>query len=378
MPRPHIGLNAQLLCLDQTYRGAGINAYIYHLLRQLGGVDSPYRYTAFLSEPRFVEPRLALRYSSWSARHPLARIAWEQLALPALLRRAGAQLLHAMAFVGPLVQVCPCVVTVYDLSFLRYPEAFRPFNRWYLSCFTTLTARRARRVIAISESTKRDVVQRLGVPEERVDVVYCGVDPEFRPLPEKDVAQFRRQHGLPDHFVLFLGTLEPRKNVATLIAAYAEWRKCQPDLPQLVLAGGKGWYYAHAFTRVQELGLADRVVFPGYLPADELPWWYNAAELFVYPSRFEGFGLPVLEAMASGTPVITSNSSSLPEVAGDAGRLVAPDDALELAATMQEVWQCKEVRRELAAKGVARAARFSWQRTAQGTVESYARALSAA
>jgi glycosyltransferase involved in cell wall biosynthesis len=377
MPRQHIGLNAQLLCLDENYRGAGINAYIYHLLRQLGG-DSPYRYTVFLSEPRFVDPRLALRYSRWPMQRPLARIAWEQLALPALLRRAGAQLLHAMAFVAPLVQACPCVVTIYDLSFLHYPEAFRPFNRWYLSRFTTLTARRARRVIAISESTKRDVVQRLGVPAERVDVVYCGVDETFRPLPDKEVDQFRRQHGLPDQFILFLGTLEPRKNVETLITAYAEWRKSQPCLPQLVLAGGKGWYYEQAFARVQELGLADRVVFPGYLPAAELPWWYNAAEMFVYPSRFEGFGLPVLEAMACGTPVITSNSSSLPEIVGDAGRLVAPNDSLELAATMQEVWHCKEVRRELAIKGVARAARFRWQHTAQQTVESYARALSVA
>jgi glycosyltransferase involved in cell wall biosynthesis len=261
------------------------------------------------------------------------------------------------------------------LSFLRYPEAFRPWNRCYLSRFTALSARRARRVIAISESTKRDVVDLLGVPADRVDVVYCGTDESFHPLPAAAVDHFRRERALPERFILFLGTLEPRKNVQALVRAYGRWHAAEPGIPKLVVGGGKGWYYDQIFTEVEALGLAGEVIFPGYIGQEELPLWYNAADLFVYPSRFEGFGLPVLEAMACGTPVVTSSVSSLPEVAGDAALLVPPDDEAQLIDAMRRALGDKALRQEMRAKGQTHAATFTWERTARQTVAAYERAL---
>lgn len=371
----HVGLNAHLLSLSHNYRGAGINSYIYYLLRHLGRIDSDYNYSVFLSERRFVDEQLRLRYTRWPTHRPLVRILWEQLVQPMALRQAGIDLLHAMAFVGPLATSCPFVVTIYDLSFLHYPGAFRSWNRWYLSRFTALSARRARRVIAISENTKRDVVKMLGVPSEAVDVVYCGVDEIFHPLPAAEVTSFRRERALPDHYILFLGTLEPRKNVQMLIRAYAQWRRSEPTIPQLVVAGGKGWYYDQIFAEVERLGLTGEVIFPGYVAQEELPLWYNAADLFVYPSRFEGFGLPVLEAMACGTPVVTTNAASLPEVAGGAALLVSPHDEMQLIAAMRRALCDKTLREEMKTKGRTHAATFTWESTARRTAEVYKRAL---
>lgn len=371
----HIALNAHLLSLGRNYRGAGINSYIYHLLRNLGQIDSGYRYSVFLGDRRFVDERLRLHYSRWPTHRPVVRILWEQLVQPMALHQGEVDLLHAMAFAGPLVTPCPFVVTIYDLSFYHYPEAFRPWNRWYLSIFTALSARRARRVIAISESTKRDVVKMLGVSPDRVDVAYCGVDEIFRPLPAAEIAHFRGERALPDRFILFLGTLEPRKNVQKLIQAYGQWRAAEPDVPKLVVAGGKGWYYDQIFAEVERLGLTGDVIFPGYVMQQELPWWYNAADLFVYPSRFEGFGLPVLEAMACGTPVVTTNVASLPEVAGDAALLVSPDDETQLVEAMRRALSEVSLRQEMVTKGLAQAADFTWARTARQTLDTYNRAL---
>ena len=371
----HIGLNAHLLSLSRNYRGAGINSYIYHLLSNLGQIDSGYRYTVFLSDRRFVDEQLRLHRTRWPTHRPVIRILWEQLIQPIALRHQGVDLLHAMAFAGPLVTPCPFVVTIYDLSFYRYPEAFRPWNRLYLSIFTALSARRARRVIAISESTRRDVVRMLGVPHDRVDVAYCGVDEIFRPLPAAEVTTFRQERALPDHFILYLGTLEPRKNIQKLIQAYGQWRTMEPGIPKLVAAGGKGWYYDQIFAEVESLGLTGEVIFPGYVMQQELPWWYNAADLFVYPSRYEGFGLPVLEAMASGTPVVTTHVASLPEVAGDAALLVSPDEEGQLIEAMRRALSDESLRQEMINKGLAHAADFTWARTAQQTVDIYHRAL---
>ncbi|MCS7261738.1 MAG: glycosyltransferase family 4 protein, partial [Anaerolineae bacterium] len=251
----HVGLNAQLLTLRQNYRGAGINTYIFHLLRAIGELELPHRFTVFLGERGFRKDNLDLRYTRWPTHHPAARILWEQLVLPGLLRRAGVEVLHAMAFVIPLLTRCPAVVTIYDLSFLRYPQAFRPFNRWYLSHFTPLSARRARRVIAISESTRQDVIRYLRVAPERVEVIHCGVAPSFRPLPAGEVERFRSKHQLDAPFILFVGTLEPRKNVDLLIRAYARWRAGDNRAPRLVIAGAKGWYFETVFRTVTRLGL---------------------------------------------------------------------------------------------------------------------------
>lgn len=375
----HIGLNAHLLSLRQTYRGAGISWYIVNLLRNLARVSPDFCYSTFLSDRAFQEPSLALRRSRLPTHRPAVRIFWEQFIQPIVLRQARVDLLHAMAFVAPVAAPCPFVVTVYDLSFLRYPEAFRPLNRRYLAWFTARSVKQARAVIAISESTRQDVINLLGAPPERVHTIYCGVDRNFQPLPPAEVAAFKTARRLPETFILFLGTLEPRKNVDGLIRAYARWRKRESSAPPLVIAGGKGWYYTQIFQLVESLNLTEYIRFPGYIPPEELPLWYNAASIFVYPSHFEGFGLPVLEAMACGTPVITSAAASLPEITGNEGAacLVHPADEEALAGEMAQLMANADLRTSMSERGLARAAKFQWDKTARETVAVYKKVLKA-
>ena len=373
MRATHVGVNAHLLSLTEGYRSAGISSYIYNLLRHLPGTASEMEYTVFLNERRYKgPPGLRLQVSRLPTNRPPMRILWEQALLPWVARGEGIDLLHTMAFVGPMVSSCPFVTTVHDLSFLFYPQSFRALRRYYLRVFARMSARRAQRVIAVSESTKQDLVETYGISAAKIDVVHNGVDASFQPLPADQVAAFRQQRGLPDRFVLFVGTLEPRKNVVSLIEAYA---KLPRERPPLLLVGGKGWFYDEIFGLVEALALTNEVHFAGFVPAEELPLWYNAADLFVYPSIYEGFGLPPLEAMACGTAVITSTASSLPEVVGKAGKLVDPSDIDALATAMEQVLADRDLREQMQAAGLVQAGGFSWKKSARQTVDSYRRAL---
>ncbi len=366
-------MNAQLLSLAEGYRSAGISSYIYNVLRHLPGTASDMEYTVFLNEKRYKgPPGLRLQVSRLPTNRPPVRIVWEQALLPWFARSEELDLLHNTAFVGPLASSCPYVTTVHDLSFLYHPDSFRTLRRRYLQAFARMSARRARRVIAVSESTKQDLVKIYGISPAKIDVVHNGVDTSFQPLPADQVAAFRQQKGLPDRFMLFVGTLEPRKNVVRLVEAYARLSK---ERPPLVLVGGRGWFYDEIFGRVKALELTDEVHFPGFVPAEDLPLWYNAADLFVYPSVYEGFGLPVLEAMACGTAVITSTASSLPEVVGEAGKLVDPTDTDGLATAMEQVLGDRELQEQMQAAGLVQAGGFSWEKAARQTVDSYRQAL---
>jgi glycosyltransferase involved in cell wall biosynthesis len=366
-------VNAHLLSLGEGYRSAGINWYIQNLLRHLPATDDTIAYTAFLGDRRYPGvPGIDLHFSRFPTDRPITRILWEQVVQPGAIRRAGVDLIHGPAFVGPQIGEIPSVVTIHDLSFLLYPQSFRWMNRLYLTHLSRWSVKRAERVIAVSASTRNDLMKWYAIAPDKIDIVHNGVDANYRPMEPSQIAEFRANHGLPDQFCLFVGTLEPRKNIVRLVEAYARLPKGRPPL---MLVGGRGWFYDEIYARVEALGLEDEVHFVGYVPAEELPGWYNAATLFTYPSLYEGFGLPPLEAMACGTPVIASNASSLPEVIGHAGLTVAPDDVQALAETIARVLADRSLRQELGHRGRERALGFSWRKTASGTVASYRRAL---
>ena len=368
-----VGLNAHLLSLASTYRSAGIHRYSAQLLHALPGCAPQMHFVAFLHDRRFTPPaapNLTVEYSRWPTSDPWRRIVGEQCRLPMAARAAHVQLLHGLAFVAPLCTSCPTVVTVHDLSFIRFPQAFRPFNRLYLTYFTRRTVCQAAAVIAVSQYTKDELGRLWRVPAGKVHVVPNGYDPRFCPGDPAEVEAFRQRAGLPARYLFFLGTLEPRKNLLNLVRAYGR-SGAQRQGVSLIIAGGKGWYYEALFQEVIALGLQDNVYFTGYLPDDDIVWWYRGAEAFVYPSLYEGFGLPVLEAMACGTPVITSRCSALPEVAGDAALLVEPTDVDALAGAIAHLVSDPVRQQDLRMLGLQRAALFSWQRTARETVVVY-------
>ena len=236
-----------------------------------------------------------------------------------------------------MVRPCPTVVTIYDLSFALFPQYFRGFNQAYLRAGTRWSARRAARIIAISDHTRRDIHRLYDVPLERIDVAYPGVADSLHPIDPAALDRFRREKNLPEKFLLFLGTLEPRKNLVMLIEAFARFKRECADAT-LVLAGGVGWLADDIFAAIEASGVKDSIVLPGFVKAEEKALWLGSATAFVYPSIYEGFGLPPLEAMACGTPVIVSNAASLPEVVGDAGVSIGPRDPIEWAQAMQRVW----------------------------------------
>ncbi len=375
----HVALNAQLLTLEETYRSAGVSNYSLRLLSALGcmGGDD-LRLTALVNEPSLTIRGVSLQPATYPGHHPATRIAWEQLALPAILRRMGPDLHHGLVNVVPLASSIPAVVTVHDLSFERMPEVFPAFKRRYLHHLCAYSCRKARRIIAVSRQTADDVMAFYAVDSARIAVVYNGVGEEFTPVDGATLDGFRQSRGVPRRFVLYLGTLEPRKNLVMLLRAFAQWRAHTVEANRdvvLVLAGAKGWFYDEIFQTVQKLALADAVLFPGYVPVAELPDWYRAATVFVYPSLFEGFGLPVVEAMACGTPVLCSRAPGVSEAVGDAALVFDPNDASALATLLETTISSAAVRADLRSAGLAQAQKFTWSQTAEATAQVYRSAL---
>ncbi|MBN1955539.1 MAG: glycosyltransferase family 4 protein [Anaerolineae bacterium] len=370
-PPIHVAVNAHLLSGDRSYRSAGVHQYIAHLLTHLP--DAGCQVTALVGPDAALLDRVQrVVRSRWPTRWAVVRVMWEQVAQPRVLRRLGAELVHAPVFVGPLVSPCPLVVTVHDLSFIRFPRLFRPHNRLYLTALTRASVHKARRVIAVSAHAAAETARLLDVDPAKISVVHHGVDPDFTPLPPDEIAAFRARHRLPERYILSLGTLEPRKNLLRLVEAFHRLRA--PDL-ELVLAGGRGWYYQELFARVKELGIEDRVLFPGYVPRDELVLWYNAATVFALPSLYEGFGMPILEAQACGVPVLTSDCAALPEAAGDGALLVDPWSVEEIAAGLERLLGDAALGEQLREKGLIHASAHTWRKTAVETVKVYRQAV---
>jgi glycosyltransferase involved in cell wall biosynthesis len=365
-----IGLNALLLSDPGTYRGAGISGYIAGLLGALPGAAPELDYLAWVSHRWDALPFMPQRVAPVTGDRIVKRVAWEQTGLPLQARRAGVALLHGMAFSVPLLSPCPSVVTLFDMSFALFPAYHPRGRRTYLSLMTRLSTRQAEKVIAISESTRHDICRVLRVPEEKVVVIPLGVGDRYRPLSEAEREAFRARKGIGP-YIFFQGTIEPRKNLLRLVRAYARLRQDGKLPHRLVLGGPPGWGSQALGAEIERLGLADDVTLLGYVPQEEAPQWYAAAELFVYPSLYEGFGLPPLEAMACGTPVIVAASSSLPEVVGDAGLLVSPLNVDAMANAMGEVLGDAERRRSMSERGLERARSYTWTEAARATAALY-------
>ncbi len=380
MPPSHstarIGINAQKLSTSESYHAAGSSRYVYSLLRELRALELPETIVGYLGpgeHPDDLAPRerFYTRHATWPTVRPSVRIAWEQVVLPRWARHDRITLLHGAVNAIPLAWRAPSVVTILDLTFRLIPAAFNRGNRLYLRWAVAFAAARADRIIAISEATRQDVIRYLHVPPDRVKRVYCGVESYFQPIENGRLRDFRKKQGVTRPFILYLATIEPRKNLIRLIDAYGELRRRKATDHDLVLAGGPGWGVETIVEHVGAVGLDGHVRFVGFVPEPEIASWYNAADLFVYPSEYEGFGLPALEALACGTPVIASNRSSLPEVVGEAGVLVDPTDTGAMADAMQRVLEDERLQSRLSAAGPEQARSFSWRRTAEETLDVY-------
>jgi glycosyltransferase involved in cell wall biosynthesis len=373
-----VGIIGHLLSFEASYRQAGVSRYTEALLRELPALAPTDTFVVFSGPDRppaerAFDARLQWAHTRVPTSRPVARIAWEQTAGLSIARRYGLDLVHAPVNVAPALSGAPRVVTVHDLAFHLYPQQYPGAKQRYLRAMTRLSVRRAARVIAVSEATRRDVIRLYGADPQRVVTVPNGVGAEFRPMPDAQTATFRRARQLPERFVLFLGTLQPRKNLETLLRAYA--RIAAETGWALVVAGAEGWGMTPIYALARELGVAESVRFVGYVAPDELPFWYNAAGMLVYPSFYEGFGLPALEAMACGTPVIAADNSALPEVVGDAGLLVGARDVDGFAHAITTLARDAPFRERLSQRGQLRAAGYGWRKTAELTLAVYEQAL---
>jgi len=366
------------ICLDLSpavHQHAGLGRYAQELLLALAAADGQNEYVVFYNNPaaarvdptleRFPKITTPLSYKPWRLSALLAHFA--RLSQDRLF--PGVDLFHVTDHLLPYFRLIKSVFTLHDLIFLFHPETHKPLNRWFLTLMMPRFLRAADAVIAVSECTKRDAMRLYGLDEAKIRVIYEGVNPRFCPASPEAIAAVRARYGLPEHFILYVGTIEPRKNLTALLEAFHHLLATH-DL-RLVIVGKKGWLYEGFFRRLRELGLEDRVIFTGYVPDEDLPAIYSAADLFVFPSLYEGFGLPVLEAMACGVPVICSNTSSLPEVAGDAALLVDPADVRALAGAIERVLTDEGKWREMRERGLQQAARFSWDEAAAMSLKVY-------
>lgn len=360
----HIGINGRSLFRQQT----GVQRYAAEVTSELCSLaGDDVRVTVFAGrEGRGHEPPLPLQTSALPAGGPIKGLVWEQAMLRRMARRSAIDVLFSPANVAPLAPPVPGVVTVHDLAFLLYPQFFsRSFAMYYRKVIPRIV-RESAAIITDSESTRADLVALLDADPEKVVVIPLGASPAFRQrLSKAKLEAVRKKYGLPQNFFLSLSSLEPRKNLQRLVRAYQVLPDDIIDETGLVIVGGGNRVFADPDIAA---GLAQakrgRVLAPGYVPAEDLPALYRLATALVFPSLYEGFGLPVIEAMASSTPVITSNRSSLPEVAGNAAVLVDPESIEELAAGMELIALDSGTRNLLIERGKKRASGFTWKRTA--------------
>jgi glycosyltransferase involved in cell wall biosynthesis len=361
----HIGLDARL----PYYRTGGISTYIVRLIQALELLDRHNRYTVFQS--RKARKRLApARFGCvrlWTpAHHRLERIALSLELAPHRL-----DVMHSPDFIPPLYGARRHVITVHDLTFLRYPQYLTAESRRYYNDQIGFAVRHADHILTDSESSKRDMINMLAVPPEKITVHMLGVDESFKPLPADVLAVYRQQLDLPEHYILFVGTFEPRKNIIGLLEAYRDLLPLLPEAPALVLAGKRGWLFDETMRQIDQMRLGDRLIWRENITQEALPALYNMASVLVVPAFYEGFGLTAVEAMACGAVPIVSNRSSLPEVVGEVGLQIDPDDGSTITAALYRALTDTSWLDANRQAGLKRAAAFTWENTAQIALSVY-------
>lgn len=356
---------------------AGNETYAVNLIEALAEVDNKNRYTIYVTKRSAVD-RFTNRWPNVAVRKtlphtPLVRI---PITLSAELRKNPVDLLHVQ-YTAPPRCPCPVVATIHDLSFEHLPETFNRRSRAQLRLTVRRTARNAARILTLSEFSRRDIIDTYKIDPERISVTPAAAPPNFAPVTdETELRRIRTAYGIERDYILALGSIQPRKNLVRLIKAYSSLSpgRAQAELPLLVLAGKRGWLESETMRAAEKSKARKDIRFIGYVPDADLPALYSAASCFAYPSYFEGFGLPVVEAMQCGTPVIASDNTSLPEIVADAGVLVDPFDETKIAEALIRLVSKPEDRAHFRARGLERAREFNWKKTAQTTLNAYERA----
>ena len=349
---------------------SGVGFWVYNLVRALGRIDAENEYLLCSNRPVEVPFALPPNFAPRVVAMPVSNL-WLQTACPLDLARRGVDVFHGTNFVVPLISRIPRVATIYDLTPHLFPEYHKTGNT-LVQRLVPASVRRSRLVIAVSEHTKRDLIALWGLPEAKIRVVPGAPGEEFYPRTDPaELAAFRARHGLPERFLLAVGTIEPRKNLGAIFEALRLLKQEGIVDHKLVLVGDKGWRTGPIFDRLDALGLRDDVLFAGYQGWDTLPFYYSLARLLVFPSFYEGFGLPPLEAMACGTPAVVGDNSSLREVVPDPALRVDANRPRALADAIKRLLTDEDLRRRAAADGLAWARTFNWDDIARKTLAVY-------
>lgn len=360
-------------------RLGGNESYATNLIEALAEIDQVNQYTIFVTR-REARERFSNRWPNFQVRATLPHTPFVRipLTLSAELRRNRVDVLHVQ-FTSPPFSPCPVVVSIHDLSFEHLPQTFKRRSRMQLRMTVRRSARNAAQIIALSEYARTDLINTYHLRPERVSVVPLAAPAAFAPVrDDNELQRVRQTYGIERDYILSVGSIQPRKNLRRLIEAYSLLRGKQTEgkLPQLVLVGKNAWLYDETLRSLKDRNVDTSIILTGYVPESDLPALYSGAVCFVYPSYFEGFGLPPLEAMKCGAPVIVGNKTSLPEVVGDAALMIDPFDVNAIAAAIKRVIADSDFRAELRVKGLERAKQFDWKETARQTLEVYERAYS--
>jgi len=366
---------------------SGTGYYTQKLMEFLGRADGENEYILFcpIGYREYLEHSGMFDYPNFCivevyVRGQILQSAWRQYRLPRQIRRFGIDVFHFPSFIASLRAGVPSVLTVHDLCFSLFPEAFSVLRRPYYRYMIPRSIARCDYIIADSYSTRNDILKHMDTGDGHVRTVHLGVDPVYfyHVRDEQQRARALERYAIPADFILYVGTLEPRKNIPRLVRAFADGIVAQGLPHDLLIVGRKGWMFDEIFNEVRALNLSNRVHFPGHVGPSELRTLYSMARVFTYPSLYEGFGLPCLEAMSCATPVITSDRSSLPEVVGDSASIIDPMSVESIADALRHICTDDEYHKTLAERSLKRARRFSWLTTAKKTVEIYTRTFAEA